>query len=409
MSQKYLIIFLVLGLVTAALPSCKPVDEEPAAQPPVQLDESAIAILNELAQVSKVQPEDSAEMLAARNASIRKAKDALFETETEFNDRVTIACWLQGLGDPLSDNIINSLASDSNGQTSPDTRFLYSLGMLSWNFAQQASGDPFRWKADSRAGIFAKQSLEIFKRASEIDPDNALYALTVSYADYFNTGMLSGTLISWSMPDEVQRKASERIAPILKRFAESKGGEGMTGPPYFTPLASWKAYPPQEAIGGLYDGVVPSALLPACLVLVARDYSRQGKPEELLALFTAVEKMLEFTPEKYDRLTASAVSLRELAQTVELVMLDPGKRGDAAAITEKARTLFKTITDDWINNVAPKYSKIMGKDQAATIRIEQKFVGKYKGSVVAQLKRLRDFVSTLKPEDMNSDPPPAPW
>ncbi len=409
MRMSYLVIILVSCLFAALTGSCKQAAEQPPAKPPVQIEESVLAILNELAQVKSVQPEDNAELQASRTAAMRKAKDALLDTTKPFNGRVTIACWLQGMGDPLSDKIINGLASDSNGEANPDARILYSLGMLAWNYAQQASADPFRWKADSKAGIFAKMSLELFNRASDAEPDNGLFTLTVAYADFFNTGRLNGTLISWNWKDEVQRETSTRIAPLLTRFAESKGGGGMTGPPYFTPLASWKEVPQQEAVGGLYDGVVPSALLPACAVLVARDCAKNKKPEEIPTLIAAVEKMLSFVPEKYDRLTAAAVSSRELAQTIELVMVDPGKRGEAAAITEKARSFFKTMTDDWINNVAPKYAKIMGKDQAATIRIEQKFVGKYKGTIQSHLKRLRDFVSTVKPEDINSDPPPAPW
>jgi hypothetical protein len=409
MRIRYLSIILVSCLLMALTGSCMQAAEQPAAQPPVQIEESVLAMLNELAQVKSVQPTDSAELQASRTAAMRKAKDALLDATKPFNGRVTIACWLQGMGDPLSDKIINGLANDLNGEANPDPRIIYALGMLAWNYAQQASADPFRWKGDSKAGVFAKQSLELFNRASDTEPDNGLFTLTVAYADFFNTGRLNGTLISWNWKDDVQREAALRIAPLLKRFAESKGGGGITGPPYFTPLVSWKEVPQQETVGGLYDGVVPSALLPACAVLVARDCAKNKKPEDILTLITASEKLLSFVPEKYDRLTAAAISARELAQTVELVMVDPSKRGDASALTEKARGLFKSITDDWINNVAPKYSKIMGKDQAATIRIEKNFVGKYKGSVLSQLKRLRDFVSTLKPEDMNTDPPPAPW
>jgi hypothetical protein len=399
----------ILLLLALFIVGCNPADKTVAAKQPVKIDQNILGILNELAQFGIARPGATPEQQSARAEAVRKAKDALLDTKTPFNDRVTLACWLQGMGEQLSDKTVADLAAVSYGETNPDPRIIYALGMMVWNFAQQVSTDPFRWQEESRPAVYARQAVDLFKRASDAAPDNALYALTQMSADFAVVGKLQATLVSWSWPDKVQRETAARIAPLLQRFANAKESYGMTGPPYFTPIESWKAYSSQETIGGVYDAESPSAIFPACAVLVMRDLSKQKKPEDMQKAVAAAQKLLAFMPEKYDRLSAAAVTVRELAQTVELCMMDPTKRAQAADIRQKASTLFDAIHERWVNSDAAKYSKLLVSDQRGALKVERRFVSGYKGDVQRELKSLSDFISTLEPEDLNPEPPQVPY
>jgi hypothetical protein len=129
----------------------------------------------------------------------------------------------------------------------------------------------------------------------------------------------------------------------------------------------------------------------------------------MLTALTAVEKLLTFKPESYDRLSATTVSLREIAQTIELVMMDPTKRGEAAAFSQNARDLFNALNKQWIDKDAAKYAKLMTTNKDAAMRLERSFTGKYNGSVLRQLAALKTFIQSLKPEDLNAKPPQAPF
>jgi hypothetical protein len=406
------VILRILALCVLAVligGGCNRGDQTQAIKQPVKVGQSILILLDELARFGVVQPGATPEQQSARAEAVRKAKDALLDAKTPFNDKTTLACWLQGMGEPLSDKTITDLAASSYGETAPDPRMLFALGMMVWNHALQAGNDPFRWKEDSSAASFGRQAIDIFKRASDLAPENGLLALTLMYADYSLVGKLQATLMSYSWPEEVQGKTAGRIESLLKRFAEAKTDYGMTGPPYFAPLESWKAQSAQETVGGYYDGAAASAIFPACAVLIIRDLSKQKKPEEMPIALTAVEKLLAFKPESYDRLSSSAVSLREISQTIELAMMDPAKRGEAAACSQKARDLFDSIKKQWVDKDAAKYAKLMTTNKPAAMRLERAFTGRYNASVLRQLAALKTFIQSLKPEDLNAKPPQAPF
>ena len=201
----------------------------------------------------------------------------------------------------------------------------------------------------------------------------------------------------------------DSIKPLLARFTDATKIQGMAGPPYFTALKSWRDYTAAEMGGGLHNGEYASAIMPACLVLVLRDQGRRQETGEMPQILDAVQKLLQFEPRSKDRLSASSAALRALAQTLEQMILDPGLRGEAAALTSKARGLYKAISDDWLGNYADEYARVATTDRPAALRLEKRFVDKYTGRVRELAEDMREFVSQLEPEAAGPQATPAPW
>jgi len=393
----------------ALLSACTPGERERRHEPTVPVADSVLSLLNELAAYHSFPAEAKAEDVQAREEGIRRAKDAVLDARNSFAERVTLACWLQQMREELSDVAIAELASASRGEIDGDPRVIFALGMLIWEEALRASEDPFRWREDRKPIKLARQGLDVLLRTTGAEPENGLYALTAIYADYLMTGRLQGTLISWKWEEDVQAECVSRIEPLLARFTEATKLQGMTGPPYFTPLESWKAYAPVEMIGGLYNGEYASTILPACLVLMLRDLGEKRNTQEMSRILTAAEKLLDFEPKSQDRLSATAVALRALAQALEEMTLDPSLRGEAAVLTQRARGFYKAMSDEWLSNYADEYAKASVSDRRAALQMEKRFVGKYSGAARELAEAMREFTAKLTPEVINSDAPPAPW
>jgi hypothetical protein len=149
--------------------------------------------------------------------------------------------------------------------------------------------------------------------------------------------------------------------------------------------------------------------MPACLVLVLRDFGRRQEAGEIPQILVAVEKLLQFEPKSQNRLSTTSVALRALAQTLEQMILDPGLRGEAAALTQDARGLYEAISDDWLGNYADEYAKVATTNRRAALRLEKGFVEKYSGRVRELAETMREFVAQLEPEAVDPEAPPAPW
>jgi len=396
---------ICLGLLCACVPGGRA--EKPEAAVPVS--DSVLSLLNELAAYHAPPAETKEDEIQARQDVVHRAKDAVLDARNSFAERVTLACWLQQMREELSDVAIAELSSASHGEVDADPRIVYSLGMFVWEAALQASEDPFRWREEGKPIKLARQGLDILLRATNTEPGNGLYSLTTIYADYLMTGRLQGTLISWRWDEDVQAECAARIEPLLARFTEATKLQGMSGPPYFTPLHSWRDYASMEIGGGLYNGEYASTIMPACLVLVLRDLGRRQETGKMAQTLVAVEKLLGFEPKSHDRLSAVGVALRALAQALEEMMPHPALRGEAAALAQKARGFYKAMSDDWLSNYADDYARVALSDRRAALQMEKRFVGKYSGEARDLAEAMREFVAKLKPEDVNPDAPPAPW
>jgi hypothetical protein len=375
----------------------------------VPLDETALSVVNRLALYKSQSESDPAEYTAAREQALREARDAVLDSGNPFEARVTIACWLQQMGQELPDRVIPELTGEAPGHLELDPRILFSLAQVTWNAAQQAAQDPFRWHEEEPAGRRGELALSLFRQASDAAPQSALFALTAASNDLFLTGKLNGTLISWDWPEKVQEECAGRIKPLLERFIAAADNTCMTGPPYFTPLTNAQSYPPDAVGGGVYDGSTASSLLPATAVLVLRDMIRQRNTEEMKLATDAVAKLLAMEPQIYSRLSAAAISAREIAQTLTAAMAGPSERGAANDLAADLRSFHRAMDEDWLDRYAKDYAETAPKNYERARRIETGFIGRYIGDMKAKVARITDFISTLKPEDILADAPPAPW
>jgi|GEM_PF-2356625 len=408
MTARIALLF-VTGVCVALLSACVPSERAKRPEPAVPVAESVQSLLNELAAFHSFPGEVEEGEKQAREETVRRAKDAVLDARNTFIERVTLACWLQQMREEISDVAIAELASASHGEINGDPRVIFALGMLIWDAALLASEDPFRWREDRKSIRLARQGLDVLLRATDAEPGNGLFALTAIYADYLMTGRLQGTLISWRWDKRVQAECAARIEPLLARFTDATKLQGMTGPPYFTPLESWKSYAPAEMGGGLYNGEYAATIMPACLVLMLRNLGEERNTDEMPQILAAAGKLLDFEPRSQDRLSATAVALRALAQALEEMTLDPALRGKAAALTSKARAFYKGMSDDWLGNYADDYAKLSVSNRKKALQMEKGFVGKYSRDARELAEAMREFAAKLTPKDINPDAAPAPW
>ncbi len=397
----------MLALLLLAVSCRKDAGGQPERQIP--LGENALSILNRLALYREQSGNDPPEYRAAREQALREARDAMLDSGNSFAERVTIACWLQRMGEELPERVIPGLANEAPGQLEADPRILFSLAQLVWSSAQQLAQDPFRWREEDPAARRAELALSLFRQASDAMPDSALLALTAASNDFFLTGKLNGTLISWDWPEEVQSECASRVKPLLKRFVAAAENHCMTGPPYFTALTNERSYAPDAAGGGVYDGSTASSLLPATTVLVLRAMIRDRDVGEMRLVTDAVARLLELEPQTYGRVSAAAISAREVAQTLTEAMAGPAKRGSASDLAVDMRSFHRAIEDNWLNRYSAEYAKAAQKDYGRARKIEARFVARYLLGMRAKLARIAEFVETLQPEDILVDAKPAPW
>ena len=115
----------MLALLLLAVSCRKDAGGQPERQIP--LGENALSILNRLALYREQSGNDPPEYRAAREQALREARDAMLDSGNSFAERVTIACWLQRMGEELPERVIPGLANEAPGQLEADPRILFSL------------------------------------------------------------------------------------------------------------------------------------------------------------------------------------------------------------------------------------------------------------------------------------------